>query len=234
MGFFKLFPEEETCSLPHSQSEPVSLQPQSSKATNSGGLLLQTVVQTVEADSPALMVESTEEIMEEFADDVKLELNADATEEVKTVENEELNSSSMSSSRTTVTSSTALVESSNSITTKLDTTLTEEDTETMMDDAMRPNNMEEKRSEASSSSKSYELLKLESLPNSSGHTSGDDVEVITNNSSDIEVICSPVYSEYGRHQASNQQLLHRLASPSKDHSSRYHRKGEWLSTDSCL
>lgn len=79
----------------------------------------------------------------------------------------------------------------------------DENTNRMIEDAIR----EEKRSEASSSSKSYELLKLESLP-TSGHTSGDDVEVITNTSSDIEIISSPVLSENGRrvHQQ-NQQLI---------------------------
>ena len=51
----------------------------------------------------------------------------------------------------------------------------------------------EEASEASSSSKSYEMLKLDS-----GHTSGDDVEVITNTSSDIEVISSPLLSENSR------------------------------------
>ena len=86
----------------------------------------------------------------------------------------------------------------------------------MLEDAMK----EEKRSEASSSSKSYEMLKLESLP-TSGHTSGDDVEVITNTSSDIEVISSPVLSENGRRvQQQNHQLLQSRmvnASPRKDH-----------------
>ena len=64
------------------------------------------------------------------------------------------------------------------------------------------------------------MLKLESLP-TSGHTSGDDVEVITNTSSDIEVISSPVLSENGRRvQQQNQQLLQSRmvnASPRKDH-----------------
>ena len=84
--------------------------------------------------------------------------------------------------------------------------------ENMMEDAMR-----QEKSEASSSSKSYEMLKIESYP-TSGHTSGDDVEVITNTSSDIEVISSPVLSEHGRYKANNQRLIQSKinSSPSKE------------------
>ena len=65
---------------------------------------------------------------------------------------------------------------------------------------------EERTSEASSSSKSYEMLKLESCP-TSGHTSDNEVEVITNFSSDIEIISSPVLSENGHRKLQNQQLI---------------------------
>ena len=84
--------------------------------------------------------------------------------------------------------------------------------ENMMEDAMR-----QEKSEASSSSKSYEMLKIESYP-TSGHTSDDGVEVITNTSSDIEVISSPVLSEHGRFKANNQKLIQSKinSSPSKD------------------
>ena len=74
---------------------------------------------------------------------------------------------------------------------------------------------EEKMSETSSSSKSYEMLKLESLP-TSGHTSDNEVEVITNFSSDIEIISSPVLSENGHRKLQNQQLIQsKITSPSK-------------------
>ncbi len=92
----------------------------------------------------------------------------------------------MSSSRTTVASTSRLSESNQFQT-----------TEALVEDAL-------KESEASSSSKSFEMLKMESLP-TSGHTSGDDVEVITNTSSDIEIISSPVMSENGRKRC--QQIL---------------------------
>ena len=70
-------------------------------------------------------------------------------------------------------------------------------------------------SETSSSSKSYEMLKLESLP-TSGHTSDNEVEVITNFSSDIEIISSPVLSENGHRKLQNQQLIQsKITSPSK-------------------
>ena len=62
------------------------------------------------------------------------------------------------------------------------------------------------------------MLKVESYP-TSGHTSGDDVEVITNNSSDIEVISSPVLSEKSFQAANNQRLIQTKVmnySPSKD------------------
>ncbi len=148
--------------------------------------------------------------------------------ESNTVVNEDL-ASSMSSSRTTVASSGMAAERSvedsivSSTNAKIDTTLTEEDQEALMEDALRsskntsPSN--EKRSEASSSSKSYEVLKLETL-SISGHTSGDDVEVIT--SSDIEVISSP--SENGRHAAAH--FPGGIKSPGKPGSGRLYRKGK--------
>lgn len=82
---------------------------------------------------------------------------------------------------------------------------------------------EEKKSdsEAMSSSKSFEMLKLESLP-TSGHTSGDDVEVITNTSSDIEVISSPVLSENGR---KHMVILAPKSPNKKEQMSRHLRKG---------
>ena len=55
----------------------------------------------------------------------------------------------------------------------------------MIDEAMTE---QEKRSETSSSSKSYEVLMIKTN-SESGHTSGDDLETAT--SSDIEVIASP-------------------------------------------
>ena len=59
------------------------------------------------------------------------------------------------------------------------------------------------------------MLKLESLP-TSGCTSDNEVEVITNFSSDIEIISSPVLSENGRKLQQNQQLIQaKAASPSK-------------------
>ena len=63
------------------------------------------------------------------------------------------------------------------------------------------------------------------------HSSGDDVsiEVITNASSDIEIISSPVLSENGRRvQQQNQQLLQSRmvnASPRKDHPRHHVKKG---------
>ena len=63
------------------------------------------------------------------------------------------------------------------------------------------------------------------------HSSGDDVsiEVITNTSSDIEIISSPVLSENGRRvQQQNQQLLQSRmvnASPRKDHPRHHVKKG---------
>ena len=63
------------------------------------------------------------------------------------------------------------------------------------------------------------------------HSSGDDVsiEVITNTSSDIEIISSPVLSENGRRvQEQNQQLLQSRmvnASPRKDHPRHHVKKG---------
>merc|ERR1712156_101749 len=127
---------------------------------------------------------------------------------------------SMTSSRTTEASINTLETKSCNVTlTDLDEDQIQDDQELeppLLDDALK----EEKQSEASSSSKSYEMLKLESLP-TSGHTSGDDVEVITNTSSDIEVISSPVLSENGRRvQQQNHQLLQSRmvnASPRKDH-----------------
>lgn len=86
---------------------------------------------------------------------------------------------------------------------------------------------DEKKSEEAqsvmSSSKSFEMLKLESLP-TSGHTSGDDVEVITNTSSDIEVISSPVLSENGR----KKMVVLAPKSPSKkeQNTSKHLRKGK--------
>ena len=61
------------------------------------------------------------------------------------------------------------------------------------------------------------MLKIESYP-TSGHTSDDGVEVITNTSSDIEIISSPVLSEHGRFKANNQKLIQSKinSSPSKD------------------
>ena len=58
------------------------------------------------------------------------------------------------------------------------------------------------------------MLKLESLP-TSGHTSDNEVEVITNFSSDIEIISSPVLSESGRRKMQNQTLIQSKLSPSK-------------------
>ena len=102
-------------------------------------------------------------------------------------ERDELNSS-MSSSRTTVVSSNPSNKSTEDQESKVITIA------------------EEKTSEASSSSKSYEMLKLESCP-TSGHTSDNEVEVITNFSSDIEIISSPVLSENGHRKLQNQQLI---------------------------
>merc|ERR1712111_343968 len=102
-------------------------------------------------------------------------------------EKDELNSS-MSSSRTTVVSSNPSTKSAEDQENKVITIA------------------EEKMSETSSSSKSYEMLKLESLP-TSGHTSDNEVEVITNFSSDIEIISSPVLSENGHRKLQNQQLI---------------------------
>ena len=75
------------------------------------------------------------------------------------------------------------------------------------------------------------MLKVESYP-TSGHTSGDDVEVITNTSSDIEVISSPVLSEKSYQAANNQRLIHTKVmnmnySPSKD-SFRRKAKGKYM------
>ena len=179
----------------------MSLQP-----TKASDLLLQTVIPeepvkniepaptVIESNAPALMQESEEcPILEE--------------EQSPILDSESKLESSMSSSRTTLVSTFE----PSSLGSKLDSTLTEEDQETMIEDAMKV-----EKSEASSSSKSYEMLKIESYP-TSGHTSGDDVEVITNTSSDIEVIASPVFSENGR-QANNQRLIQAKvnSSPSKD------------------
>merc|ERR1711981_949983 len=142
-----------------------------------------------------------------------LETTSDMTCPV--IQDESKLESSMSSSRTTLVSAIDPSSSPPSSGIKLDSTLTEEDQETMIEDAMKV-----ERSEASSSSKSYEMLKVESYP-TSGHTSGDDVEVITNTSSDIEVISSPVLSEKSYQAANNQRLIHTKVmnmnySPSKD------------------
>merc|ERR1712223_227462 len=200
--------------VPHSQSDPVSLQP-----TKASDLLLQTVIPEVddepvkppssepiviEANGPALMQESDEcPILEETTSD----MTCPVIQDVSKLE------TSMSSSRTTLVSAIDPSSSPPSTGIKLDSTLTEEDQETMIEDAMKV-----ERSEASSSSKSYEMLKVESYP-TSGHTSGDDVEVITNNSSDIEVISSPVLSEKSFQAANNQRLIQTKVmnySPSKD------------------
>ena len=134
---FHTFFSDELSILPHSQSDPVSLQP-----TKASDLLLQTVIPEVddepvkppssepiviEANGPALMQESDECPI--------LETTSDVTCPV--IQDESKLETSMSSSRTTLVSAIDPSSSPPSTGIKLDSTLTEEDQETMIEDAMK-------------------------------------------------------------------------------------------------